>query len=59
MKKFLCLFLAAAFAFAAVSCASDGGSDGDNSISSLINNGGSTVDLTEKKSRKMFLLILL
>lgn len=46
MKKFLCLFLAAAFAFAAVSCASDGGSDDDNSISSLINNGGSTVDLT-------------
>lgn len=47
MKKFLCLFLAAAFVFAAVSCASDGGSDGDNSISSLINNGGSTVDLTK------------
>lgn len=46
MKKFVCLFLAAAFAFAAVSCASDGGSDDDNSISSLINNGGSTVDLT-------------
>lgn len=46
MKKFVCLFLAAAFAFAVVSCASDGGSDDDNSISSLINNGGSTVDLT-------------
>lgn len=46
MKKFVCLFLAAAFAFAAISCASDGGSDDDNSISSLINNGGSTVDLT-------------
>lgn len=52
MKKFLCLFLAAAFAFAAVSCASDGGSDDDNSISSLINNGGSTVDLTGKKIKE-------
>lgn len=52
MKKFLCLFLAAAFAFAAVSCASDGGSDGDNSISSLINNGGSTVDLTGKEIKE-------
>lgn len=52
MKKFLCLFLAAAFAFAAVSCSSDGGSDDDNSISSLINNGGSTVDLTGKKIKE-------
>ena len=52
MKKFLCLFLAAAFAFAAVSCASDGGSDDDNSISSLINNGGSTVDLTGKEIKE-------
>lgn len=52
MKKFLCLFLAAAFAFAAVSCASDSGSDDDNSISSLINNGGSTVDLTGKEIKE-------
>lgn len=52
MKKFLCLFLAAVFAFAAVSCASDGGSDDDNSISSLINNGGSTVDLTGKEIKE-------
>lgn len=52
MKKFLCLFLAAAFAFAAVSCSSDGGSDDDNSISSLINNGGSTVDLTGKEIKE-------
>lgn len=52
MKKFLCLFLAAAFAFAAVSCASDGGSDDDNSISSLINNGGSTVDLAGKEIKE-------
>lgn len=52
MKKFLCLFLAAAFVFAAVSCASDGGSDGDNSISSLINNGGSTVDLKDKEIKE-------
>ena len=52
MKKFLCLFLAAAFAFAAVSCASDGGSDDDNSISSLINNGGSTVDLDGKEIKE-------
>lgn len=52
MKKFLCLFLAAAFAFAAVSCASDGGSDDDNSISSLINNGGSIVDLTGKEIKE-------
>lgn len=52
MKKFVCLFLAAAFAFAAVSCASDGGSDDDNSISSLINNGGSTVDLTGKEIKE-------
>lgn len=52
MKKFLCLFLAAAFAFAAVSCASDGGSDDDNSISSLINNGGSTVDLSGKEIKE-------
>lgn len=52
MKKFLCLFLAAAFAFAAVSCASDGGSDDDNSISSLINNSGSTVDLTGKEIKE-------
>lgn len=52
MKKFLCLFLAATFAFAAVSCASDGGSDDDNSISSLINNGGSTVDLTGKEIKE-------
>lgn len=52
MKKFVCLFLAVAFAFAAVSCASDGGSDDDNSISSLINNGGSTVDLTGKEIKE-------
>lgn len=52
MKKFLCLFLAAAFAFVAVSCSSDGGSDDDNSISSLINNGGSTVDLDGKKIKE-------
>lgn len=52
MKKFLCLFLAAAFAFAAVSCSSDGGSDNDDSISSLINNGGSTVDLTGKEIKE-------
>lgn len=52
MKKFLCLFLAAAFAFAAVSCAFDGGSDDDNSISSLINNSGSTVDLTGKEIKE-------
>lgn len=52
MKKFVCLFLAAAFAFAAVSCASDGGSDDDNSISSLINNGGSTVDLAGKEIKE-------
>lgn len=52
MKKFVCLFLAAAFAFAAVSCASDGGSDDDNSISSLINNGGSTVDLNGKEIKE-------
>lgn len=52
MKKFVCLFLAAAFAFAVVSCASDGGSDDDNSISSLINNGGSTVDLTGKEIKE-------
>lgn len=52
MKKFVCLFLAAAFAFAAVSCASDGGSDDDNSISSLINNSGSTVDLTGKEIKE-------
>lgn len=52
MKKFVCLFLAAAFAFAAVSCASDGGSDDDNSISSLINNGGSSVDLTGKEIKE-------
>lgn len=52
MKKFLCLFLAAAFVFAAVSCASDGGSDDDNSISSLINNGGSTVDLAGKEIKE-------
>ena len=52
MKKFLCLFLAAAFVFAAVSCSSDGGSDDDNSISSLINNGGSTVDLTGKEIKE-------
>lgn len=52
MKKFVCLFLAAVFAFAAVSCASDGGSDDDNSISSLINNGGSTVDLTGKEIKE-------
>ena len=52
MKKFVCLFLAAAFAFAAVSCASDGGSDDDNSISSLINNGGSTVDLSGKEIKE-------
>lgn len=44
--------MAAAFAFAAVSCASDGGSDDDNSISSLINNGGSTVDLTGKEIKE-------
>lgn len=37
MKKFVCLFLAAAFAFAAVSCASD---------------GGSTVDLTGKEIKE-------
>lgn len=52
MKKFVCLFLAAVFAFAAVSCASDGGSDDDNSISSLINNGGSSVDLTGKEIKE-------
>ena len=52
MKKFVCLFLAAAFAFAAVSCASDGGSDDDRSISSLINNGGSSVDLTGKEIKE-------
>lgn len=52
MKKFVCLFLAAAFAFAAVSCASDGGSDDDNLISSLINNSGSTVDLTGKEIKE-------
>lgn len=52
MKKFLCLFLAAAFVFAAVSCSSDGGSDDDNSISSLINNGGSTVDLKGKEIKE-------
>lgn len=52
MKKFVCLFLAAAFAFAAVSCASDGGSDDDNSISSLINNSGSTVDLSGKEIKE-------
>lgn len=52
MKKFVCLFLAAAFAFAAVSCASDGGSDDDNSISSLINNSGSIVDLTGKEIKE-------
>ena len=52
MKKFVCLFLAAVFAFAAVSCASDGGSDDDNSISSLINNGGSTVDLSGKEIKE-------
>lgn len=52
MKKFVCLFLAAAFAFAAVSCASDGGSDDDNSISSLINNDGSIVDLTGKEIKE-------
>lgn len=52
MKKFLCLFLAAAFVFAAVSCSSDGGSDDDNSISSLINNGGSTVDLNGKEIKE-------
>lgn len=52
MKKFLCLFLAAAFAFAAVSCSSDGGSDNDDSISSLINNGGSTVDLDGKEIKE-------
>lgn len=52
MKKFVCLFLAAVFAFAAVSCASDGGSDDDNSISSLINNGGSTVDLTGREIKE-------
>lgn len=52
MKKFVCLFLAAAFAFAAVSCASDGGSDDNNSISSLINNGGSSVDLTGKEIKE-------
>ena len=52
MKKFVCLFLAAAFAFAAVSCASDGGSDDDKSISSLINNGGSSVDLTGKEIKE-------
>ncbi len=52
MKKFLCLFLAAAFVFAAVSCSSDGGSDNDDSISSLINNGGSTVDLTGKEIKE-------
>lgn len=52
MKKFVCLFLAAVFAFAAVSCASDGGSDDDNSISSLINNGGSIVDLTGKEIKE-------
>lgn len=52
MKKFVCLFLAAAFAFAAVSCASDGGSDDDNSISSLINNSGSTVDLNGKEIKE-------
>lgn len=50
MKKFLCLLLAASFIFAAVSCSSDGGSDGeDESISSLINSGESTVDLAGKK----------
>lgn len=52
MKKFLCLFLAAAFVFAAVSCSSDGGSDDDDSISSLINNGGPTVDLTGKEIKE-------
>ena len=52
MKKFLCLFLAAAFVFAAVSCSSDGGSDNDNSISSLINNGDSTVDLAGKEIKE-------
>ena len=52
MKKFLCLFLAAAFAFAAVSCSSDGGSDNDDSIYSLINDGGLTVDLTGKKIKE-------
>ena len=52
MKKFVCLFLAAAFAIAAVSCASDGGSDDDNSISSLINNSGSTVDLSGKEIKE-------
>ena len=50
MKKFLCLLLAASFIFAAVSCSSDSGSDGeDESISSLINSGESTVDLAGKK----------
>lgn len=50
MKKFLCLLLAASFIFAAVSCSSDGGSNGeDESISSLINSGESTVDLAGKK----------
>lgn len=50
MKKFLCLLLAASLVFMAVSCSSDGGSDGDDeSISSLINSGESTVDLAGKE----------
>lgn len=50
MKKFLCLLLAASLVFMAVSCSSDGGSDGDDeSISSLINSGKSTVDLDGKE----------
>lgn len=50
MKKFLCLLLAASLVFVAVSCSSDGGSDGDSeSISSLINSGESTVDLAGKE----------
>ena len=50
MKKFLCLLLAASLVFVAVSCSSDGGTDGDSeSISSLINSGESTVDLAGKE----------
>ena len=53
MKKFLCLLLAASLVFVAVSCSSDGGSDGDSeSISSLINSGESTVDLAGKEIKE-------
>ena len=53
MKKFLCLLLAASLVFVAVSCSSDGGTDGDSeSISSLINSGESTVDLAGKEIKE-------